>query len=95
MKPEQTLQILTNRSGRIVGVLLEPPRDSPVGLRMTPLKGQIKGQSWHEVRVPSDAGPLREGADFRRLAEQFQLPRGRKELVRVAKAAKRKRKRAK
>jgi hypothetical protein len=90
VKSEQTMQIVTDRRGRIVGAMLQPAEEGEVSLRMVPLKGQ----SWYEVRVPREAGALREAADFQRLAAQFHVPRGRKELARKTRKSVGKRKRA-
>ncbi|MGC3975694.1 MAG: hypothetical protein QM771_15130 [Nitrospira sp.] len=82
MKATQTMHVLTNNKGAIVGGgLLTPGKDhkgKPVHIRMEPMKGQ----SLREVAIPAELARLK-GADFfSRLIGEFHLPRGKQELVR-------------
>ncbi|MBS0171562.1 MAG: hypothetical protein JSR62_14525 [Nitrospira sp.] len=82
MKAKQTMHVLTNSKGAIVGGgLLAPGKDhkgKPVHIQIEPMKGQ----SLKEVAIPTELARL-QGADlFRRLMCDFHLPRGKKELVR-------------
>jgi hypothetical protein len=81
MRPSEMLQVLTDAKGRIIaaGVLTSGrTHETEVQIRITPLEGQ----SLREVPFPDELGKLEASEDFRRLAADFYLPRGKKELTR-------------
>ncbi len=78
MKPSQTLQVLVDKKGRIIGALnASAVHEGHVQLRMTPLAGQ----SVAEVPLPRELEKLEGEEDFRRLIAEFHLPRGEKQLA--------------
>lgn len=84
MKAKQTMHVLTDKKGAIVGGgVLTPGKDhkgKPVHIQIEPMKGQ----SLKEVAIPADLARLKGVEFFRRLQCDFHLPRGKKELVRKA-----------
>ena len=84
MKAKQTMHVLTDKKGAIVGGgVLTPGKDhkgKPVHIQIEPMKGQ----SLKEVAIPADLARLEGVEFFRRLQCDFHLPRGKKELLRKA-----------
>lgn len=77
MKPEETLHIIADRNGRIIGAMRPQAPDSQVQIRVHPLDGH----RCLEVRLPPEVPSLQTAEDFRNLVERFHLPRGRAALV--------------
>ncbi len=77
LAPEQTVHIVTDRNGRIIGAMRPPPPDSPVRVRVEPLDGQ----RCVEVRLPPEVRSLQTAEDFQTLVERFHVPRGHTALV--------------
>ena len=84
MNTEQTVHILTDRNGRIVGAIRSTPSPSQVQLRVEPLDGQRS----IEVRLPREVRSLQTAEDFQRLVDGFHVPRGKTALVQRVNAAK-------
>ena len=88
VKTNQFVQVVTSRSGTILGVLRQPREGSPsqaeafgkehVQVRLTPLPGQVVT----DVQLPDEIGALETAEDFQRLVAEFNLPRNAKELRR-------------
>ena len=77
LTPEQTVHIVTDRNGRIIGAMRTPPPDSQVRVRVEPLDGQ----RCIEVGLPPEVRSLQTAQDFQKLVERFHLPRGHTALV--------------
>lgn len=84
MKTKQTIHVLTDKKGTIVGGgILSPGKDTKgkaVHIQISPMKGQ----SLTEVAMPAEIARLKGAEFFRRLQCDFHLPRSNKELVRKA-----------
>ncbi len=82
MKAKQTIHILTDKKGAIMGGgILASTKDRKgkgVHVQMTPMKGQ----TMTEVPLPDDFQRLKGAELFCRLQMEYRLPRGKKELVR-------------
>jgi hypothetical protein len=77
VNPKQTVHIVTDRNGRIIGAMRPPSPDSQVQVRVEPLDGQ----RCVEVRLPPEVPSLQTAEDFQKLVERFHVPRGRTALV--------------
>ena len=90
MRPKQTLHVLADRRGRIIGAAF-------LGVEQTgDVQMQIslrKGQALVKVDDAGELGRLESVEDFRRLSSEFHLPRGASELVRKRARVTRKKKR--
>ena len=92
LPPEQTVHIVTDRNGRILGAMRPAPPDSHVQIRVEPLDGQ----RCVEVRLPPEVRYLQTAGDFQTLIERFHVPPGQTALVpRVIKASRPRAKKAK
>ena len=80
MKSNQTLHVLTNKDGKIVGAaLLDSASEQSTKVRVQISPG--KGQTLHQVAMTPELGQIESAEDFRRLRAEFHVPRGRTELV--------------
>lgn len=82
MKAKQTIHLLTDKKGAIVGGgILNSAKDREgkgVHIQIAPMKGQ----TMTEVSMPPEIQRLKGAEVFSRLQSDFHLPRGKKDLVR-------------